>query len=236
MVQKGEKLYEGKSKIIFKTDDPDLYIAHFKDDATAFNAEKKGTIVDKGVLNNAISAEIYKKLELEGIPTHLVEKISDRESLVKKVEIVMVEVIIRNVVAGSMSRRMGIPEGTELKRPIVEYSYKSDELGDPFINDDYILVLGYATDQELINMRNTALKVNDFLIPYFDEKGIKLIDYKLEFGRHKGELLLADEITPDGCRLWDKKTNEKLDKDRFRQDLGNIEEAYQKVFNKVVGE
>ncbi|MBX7149629.1 phosphoribosylaminoimidazolesuccinocarboxamide synthase [bacterium] len=236
MPNKTEQLYEGKVKVIFKTDDPNLLIMYYKDDATAFNNKKKGTIEEKGAINNAITAKLYELLAAKGIPNHLVSKISDREMLVKKVEIIPVEVIIRNVVAGGLSKRLGIPEGTPLKRPIIEYCYKSDELDDPMINDDHILTLGYATDQELINIRNLALKVNDVLVPYFDALGIRLIDFKLEFGRHKGEVILADEITPDSCRLWDKKTNEKLDKDRFRRDLGKIEEAYQTILRKVVGE
>lgn len=234
-IEKKDRLYEGKSKIIYSTTDADHSIMYFKDDATAFNNIKKGTIVEKGIMNNAISAKIFEEMAEKGIPNHYVERISDREMLVKNVEIIPVEVIIRNVVAGSLAKRLGLEEGTPLKRSIIEYCYKSDELGDPMINDDHILVFGYCTDQELINIRNYALKVNDFLIPYFDEMGIRLVDYKLEFGRHKGEVILADEITPDGCRLWDKKTNEKLDKDRFRRDLGGIEEAYRIVYDKVLG-
>jgi len=235
-MQKKEQLYEGKAKIIYSTDDPDLYIAYFKDDATAFNNQKKGTIVDKGVLNNAISSEIFQILEKQKIPTHFVEKLSDREMLVKKVDIILIEVIMRNIIAGSLAKRMGKEEGGILKRPILEFCYKDDDLGDPIINDDHALVFDLCTDQELINIKNFAHKVNDVLVPYFDAKGIRLVDFKLEFGRHKGETILADEITPDSCRLWDKKTNKKLDKDRFRRDLGGIEEAYQEIYQKVVGE
>lgn len=233
-LEKGEQLYEGKAKIIYKTNDPDHYIMYFKDDATAFNAEKKGTIVDKGIVNNKVSERIFQFLAENGVESHFVERISDREMVVKNIEIIMVEVIIRNVVAGSMAKRMGVEEGTELKETILEYCYKSDELGDPFINASVARAFGLATAEELDEIEVIAYKVNDLMSKFFDERGIRLVDFKLEFGRHKGKIYLADEITPDGCRLWEKETGEKLDKDRFRRDLGKIEEAYQEVLKKVM--
>lgn len=234
MVEKKEKLYEGKAKILYSTDNPDHLILYFKDDATAFNAEKKGTIEQKGVINNAISARIFKYLEAEGIKTHFVEEISERETVTKRVEIIPVEVIVRNITAGSISKRLGVAEGIVLKQPILEFCYKDDDLGDPFISESIIYAFDYATPEEMKHISETALKVNELLSKFFDERGITLVDYKLEFGRFKGEVLLADEITPDGCRLWEKGTNEKLDKDRFRRDLGGIEDAYKKVLNKVL--
>jgi phosphoribosylaminoimidazole-succinocarboxamide synthase len=233
-INKKDQLYEGKAKVIFSTDTDGVNIMYFKDDATAFNAEKKGTIVGKGVINNKISSAIFRYLEGKGIKTHFVEELSDREMAVKEVEIIPVEVIVRNITAGSISKRLGIEEGIELKSPILEYCYKDDDLGDPFINDYIIRAMGYATQGELDIMESVALKVNELMKEFFDERGIILVDYKLEFGRYKGEVLLADEITPDGCRLWDKVTREKLDKDRFRRDLGNIEEAYEKVLKRVI--
>ena len=229
-----EQLYEGKAKILYSTDNPDLLIQYFKDDATAFNAEKKGTIKDKGIINNKVSSRIFKYLEDKGVKTHFVERMSEREMLAKKVEIIPVEVLVRNVAAGSLSKRLGVEEGTPLKSTILEFCYKSDPLGDPFINEYIIRAFSFATDEETEKIKKTALKVNDILSKFFDERGIMLVDFKLEFGRHKGEVLLADEITPDGCRLWDKKTHEKLDKDRFRRDLGRIEEAYEEVLRKVM--
>lgn len=227
------KLYEGKAKVLYKTDDDDILIQHFKDDATAFNAEKKGTIHDKGIVNNKISEYLFKYLEAKGVKSHFIERINDREMAVKNLEIIMVEVIVRNIVAGSMAKRMGVEEGMELKETIVELCYKSDELGDPFINEYVVRAFGLATQEELDVMTNTALKVNELLVEFFDERGIMLVDFKLEFGRYKGEVLLADEITPDGCRFWDKVTKKKLDKDRFRRDLGDIEEAYDEILKKV---
>ena len=232
-MEKREQLYEGKAKIIYATDDPDVSIMHYKDDATAFDGKKKGTIVDKGVVNNKVSAHIFKLLESKGVKTHLVEMLGERETAVKRVEIIPVEVIVRNLAAGSLAKRLGIEEGTELKSTIIEFCYKSDPLGDPFINEYVIRAMGYATDEEVAHMKDVALKVNDIVGSFFDERGIILVDYKLEFGRYKGELLLADEITPDGCRLWEKGTLKKLDKDRFRRDLGGIEEAYGEVLRKV---
>lgn len=234
-MKKGEKIYEGKAKILYSTEEPDKLIQYFKDDATAFNAQKKGTIKEKGVLNNKISSRIFELLEKEGVKTHFIERVSDRDMLVKKVEIIPVEVVIRNVTAGSLSKRMGIDEGITLKEPILEFYYKSDELGDPMINEYHIKVFELANEREMDIIKAMALKVNKFLVDFFDKNGIRLIDFKLEFGRCNGDVLLADEITPDGCRLWDKKSGEKMDKDRFRRDLGKIEEAYQEVYKRVFG-
>ncbi len=235
-VIKGEQLYEGKAKKVFATNDPDLVIVDYKDDATAFNGEKKGTIAGKGVINNKMTNYMFKLLEKEGVPTHLVEEISDRETIVKKVEIVQLEVIIRNVAAGSFSKRMGVEEGTKLLTPILEFSYKNDDLGDPFINDYYALALGIATKEELDKIAEYAFKVNEFMVKFFKNINIDLIDFKIEFGRFHGQILLADEISPDTCRFWDSTTHEKLDKDRFRRDLGGVEEAYQEMIKRVMGE
>ena len=234
---KGEQLYEGKAKKVFATNDPELVIVDYKDDATAFNGEKKGTIVGKGVINNRMTNFMFKKLEEAGVPTHLVEEISDRETIVKKVSIVPLEVIIRNVAAGSFSKRMGVEEGRKLLTPILEYSYKNDDLGDPFINDYYALALGLATKEELDTIAEYAFKVNDYMVEFFKGVGVDLIDFKIEFGRTSdGKIILADEISPDTCRFWDSKTHEKLDKDRFRRDLGNVEDAYQEMMKRVLGE
>ena len=235
-VIKGEQLYEGKAKKVFATNDPDLVIVDYKDDATAFNGEKKGTISGKGVINNKMTNYMFKLLEKEGVPTHLVEEISDRETIVKKVEIVQLEVIIRNVAAGSFSKRMGVPEGQKLLTPILEFSYKNDDLGDPFINDYYALALGIATREELDKIAEYAFKVNDFMVNFFKKINIDLIDFKIEFGRFHDQILLADEISPDTCRFWDSTTHEKLDKDRFRRDMGGVEEAYQEMIKRVMGE
>ncbi|MCK5235466.1 MAG: phosphoribosylaminoimidazolesuccinocarboxamide synthase [Deltaproteobacteria bacterium] len=229
-----DQLYEGKAKVIFSTDDPELSVMYFKDDATAFDGKKKGTIQNKGVMNNIVSSRIFEMLAEKGVKSHYVEKLSEREMVVKKLEIIPVEVIIRNLTAGSLSKRLGIEEGLELKETIIEFCYKSDPLGDPFINEYVARAMGYATKEEMEFMTEVAFKVNDILKEFFDERGIILVDYKLEFGRHNGEVLLGDEITPDGCRLWDKKTREKLDKDRFRRDLGGVEEAYKEVMDKVL--
>lgn len=230
---KGKQIYEGKAKIIYSTSDKDLNIMYFKDDATAFNAQKKGTIEQKGVINNAMSAKMFEFLGKKGVKSHFVAKISDREMLVRKLEIIPVEVIVRNIAAGSLAKRLGMEEGLKLKEPVLEYCYKSDPLGDPFINDYIIRAFGFATKSELKKMSETALKVNKLMTKFFDKRGIILVDYKLEFGRHKGKVYLGDEITPDGCRLWEKGTMKKLDKDRFRRDLGGIEEAYREVLSKV---
>ena len=233
-MEKREQLYEGKAKKVFATDDPEVVIVDYKDDATAFNGVKKGTIMGKGVVNNRMSNYVMKQLEMAGVPTHLVEELSDRETAVKKVSIVPLEVIVRNVAAGSFSKRMGVEEGRELLCPIIEFSYKCDELDDPFINDDYALALGLATQEEIDTIKAYTRKVNEFLKEYFLGVGIRLIDFKIEFGRlADGTIILADEISPDTCRLWDVNTNEKLDKDRFRRDMGNVEEAYQEVFRRL---
>lgn len=233
-MKKMEQLYEGKAKRVFLTEDPEVVIVSYKDDATAFNGEKKGTISGKGVVNNRMTNHVFKMMEKEGIPTHLVEELNDRETAVKKVEIVPLEVIVRNVAAGSFSKRMGVEEGIELLCPILEFSYKNDELGDPFINDDYALALGLAEQEEIDTIRTYAKKVNEFLKGYFLDAGMKLIDFKIEFGRlPDGTIILADEVSPDTCRLWDVDTNEKLDKDRFRRDMGNVEEAYEEVFHRL---
>jgi phosphoribosylaminoimidazole-succinocarboxamide synthase len=231
--ERGPKLYEGKAKILYATDDPGLLIQYFKDDATAFNAQKRGTIADKGVMNARISAYLFEFLAKQGIPTHFVALLSDREMLVKKVSIVPIEVVVRNVVAGSLAKRMGLPEGTPLRRTIVEHYYKSDPLGDPMVTPEHIEVFDLATREELDEINRRAVAVNRHLSGFFAGRGVRLIDFKLEFGRHPEGLLLADEITPDGCRLWDAKTDEKLDKDRFRRDLGGVEEAYRRVLELV---
>ncbi|MBR3628995.1 MAG: phosphoribosylaminoimidazolesuccinocarboxamide synthase, partial [Oscillospiraceae bacterium] len=219
------------------TSDPDLVIVDYKDDATAFNGEKKGTIVGEGVINNRMTNYRFSLLEKEGVPTHLVEELSDRETLVKKVSIVPLEVIIRNVAAGSFSKRMGVEEGRKLLTPILEFSYKNDDLGDPFINDYYALALGLATREELDTIAAYAFKVNEFMVGFFKKLNIDLIDFKIEFGRTSdGKIILADEISPDTCRFWDSTTHEKLDKDRFRRDLGNVEEAYQEIMKRLMGE
>lgn len=232
-MNKLDMLYEGKAKRVYKTDVEDVYIVDYKDDATAFNGLKKGTILGKGVVNNRMSNHMMSLLEKEGVPTHLVEELSDRETAVKKVEIVPLEVIIRNVSAGSFAKKLGMEEGIRLKTPTLEFSYKDDALGDPFINDYYALALGLATKEEIERITELAFKVNEVLCKYFASVGIDLVDFKIEFGRHKGEIILADEISPDTCRLWDITTHDKLDKDRFRRDLGKVEDAYQEVFKRL---
>ena len=232
-MEKKELLYEGKAKKVFATEDPDVVIVDYKDDATDFNGEKKGTIVGKGAINNRMTNHVFRLIAKEGVPTHLVEELSDRETAVKKVEIVPLEVIVRNVAAGSFSKRMGVEEGRELLCPILEFSYKDDDLGDPFINDDYALALGLATQEEIDKIKSYTRTVNRVMKEYFLSLGLKLIDFKIEFGRFHGEIVLADEVSPDTCRLWDVKTNEKLDKDRFRRDLGGVEEAYEEVFKRL---
>ena len=234
-MEKKELLYKGKAKEIFATSDPGLVIMKFLDDATAFDGKKKGTIGNKGVINATVTNHVYQMLEKKGIKTHLVERLSDDEMLVKHLEIIPIEVVLRNVVAGSLHRRTGFPEGTELKRAIYEFYYKDDELGDPMINEEHIDVFGWATKEEVDFMRETGFKVNDILVPAFGSVNITLIDYKLEFGRTRdGEVVLADEITPDGCRLWDSVTKEKMDKDRFRRDMGGIEEAYNEAEQRIL--
>lgn len=236
-IVKQEQLYEGKAKKVYATNDPDLVIVDYKDDATAFNGEKKGTISGKGVINNRMTNFMFKMLEKEGVPTHLVEEISDRETIVKKVSIVPLEVIIRNVAAGSFSKRMGVEEGRKLLTPILEFSYKNDDLGDPFINDYYALALGLATKEEIDTIAKYAFKVNEFMVNFFKGLNIDLIDFKIEFGKTSdGTIILADEISPDTCRFWDSTTHEKLDKDRFRRDMGGVEEAYQEIMKRLMGE
>ena len=235
-IVKKEQLYEGKAKKVFATSDADLVIVDYKDDATAFNGEKKGTIVGKGVINNRMTNYMFGLLENEGVPTHLVEELSERETLVKRVEIVPLEVIVRNVAAGSFSKKLGIEEGTPLKQPTLEFSYKNDDLGDPFINSYYALGLGLATQEEIDTITKYAFKVNEFMVNFFKKLNIDLIDFKIEFGRFHGQILLADEISPDTCRFWDSTTHEKLDKDRFRRDMGNVEEAYQEIMKRLLGE
>ena len=232
-MEKLEMIYEGKAKKVFKTEDEKKYIVEYKDDATAFNGVKKGTIVGKGVVNNKMSAALFALLEEEGIPTHQLELLSDRESLVKAVKILPLEVIVRNVAAGSLAKRLGIEEGVEMKKTVLEFSYKNDELGDPMINDYHIQAMEYATDEQLDTVKSYALKVNEILKKFFLEINIKLIDFKLEFGLYEGKVILADEISPDTCRLWDADTNKKLDKDRFRRDLGGVEEVYQEVLERI---
>ena len=235
-MKKLEQLYEGKAKKVFATDDPNVVLVDYKDDATAFNGLKKGTIAGKGVVNNKVSNHFFRLLESHGIPTHYVEQLSDRETAVRRVEILPVEVIVRNRAAGSFSKRMGVAEGTSLACPILEYSYKNDELGDPFINSYYIRALNIATDEEMEQVKNYSFQINDILKSYLDGFGIELIDFKLEFGRFDGKVILADEISPDTCRFWDKATGKKLDKDRFRRDLGDVEEAYHEIISRLMGE
>ncbi len=232
-MEKGKQLYEGKAKKIYETDDKDLYIQEFKDDATAFDATKRGTITGKGVVNNKISARLFELLEKSGIKTHFIKLLSDREMLVKRLEIVPVEVTIRNIVAGGMAKMMGLDEGIKLREPVLEYHYKNDALHDPLFNEYHIRALGIATDKELKKISDYSFKINDALKNFFAEKNLELVDFKLEFGRHKGEILLGDEISPDTCRLWDKTTQKKMDKDRFRRDLGDVEETYQEVLRRI---
>ena len=236
-MKKLEQVYEGKAKKVYKTDDPELFIVDYKDDATAFNGLKKGTIQDKGIINNRVTNYLMKLLSENGIPTHFVEGISDRETVVKKVLIIPLEVIIRNRAAGSFSKRYGVPEGTELASAVLEYSYKDDALGDPMINDSHILALRLATKEELEKISSMAFRVNEVLSDFFKGVGIELIDFKIEFGKTSGgEIILADEISPDTCRFWDIKTHEKLDKDRFRRDLGNVEGAYHEILKRLFGD
>lgn len=235
-MKKLEQLYEGKAKKVFATDDPEAYIVEYKDDATAFNGQKKGTIQDKGIINNRVSNHLMKMLEEKGVPTHLIKELSDRETLVKKVEIVPLEVIVRNIAAGSLSKRLGIPEGKKLAKTVLEYSYKDDALGDPMVNDYHVFAMELATPEELQTLAGYALKINDILTAYLKDLNIELIDFKLEFGRTSdGTIILADEISPDTCRFWDSRTGEKLDKDRFRRDMGGVEDAYQEVMRRLMG-
>jgi phosphoribosylaminoimidazole-succinocarboxamide synthase len=234
--EKKEQLYEGKAKKVFATADPEICIVSYKDDATAFNGEKRGTIVGKGSINNRVSNHMMKMLSENGIPTHVIEQLSDRDTAVRRVKIVPLEVIVRNIAAGSMAKRYGIEEGLSLSRPVVEFSYKCDELGDPLINDDHAIAIGLATEEDIASIRAMALRVNELMSAYLAGLGITLVDFKLEFGKTSdGQMLLADEISPDTCRFWDSKTREKLDKDRFRRDLGNVEGAYHEIFRRMMG-
>ncbi len=233
-MEKREMLYEGKAKRVFNTDDDQVVIVSYKDDATAFNGEKKGTIVGKGAINNRMTNHIFKLLEAKGVPTHLVKELNTNETAVKKVEILPLEVIIRNYSAGSFAKKMGMEEGIKFSRPTLEFSYKNDDLGDPFINDYYALALGFATQEEIDTVTKYAFIVNEVMSEYFDGLGLTLVDFKIEFGKTMdGTVILADEVSPDTCRLWDKETGEKMDKDRFRRDLGNVEDAYKEVFRRL---
>ncbi len=237
-MEKRELLYEGKAKRLFTTDDPDLLISEFKDDLTAFNGEKKSSEAGKGALNNKISTELFKLLEANGIPTHFVEMLDDNHMLHKKVDIILIEVIVRNIATGSLTRTLGIEDGTVLPFTLVEFDYKNDDLGDPKLNDQHALILGLVDFQdELDKLRRMARQINDILRPYFAEKGLNLVDFKLEFGKTgDGNIILADEISPDNCRFWDMETGEKMDKDRFRQGLGGLKVAYEEVLNRILGE
>ena len=236
-MKKLEQVYEGKAKKVFATDDPELFIVDYKDDATAFNGEKKGTIAGKGVINNRVTNYLMGLLEKEGVPTHFVKELSERETLVKKVSIVPLEVIIRNISAGSFAKRYGVKEGIVFDEPTIEFSYKNDDLGDPLINSYHALALKLATKEEIETIKKYAFAVNDFLKKFMKGIGIDLVDFKLEFGRlSDGTIVLADEISPDTCRFWDSKTGEKLDKDRFRRDLGHAEGAYQEIMRRMIGE
>lgn len=235
-MEKKEQLYEGKAKKVFATDDANLVIVDYKDDATAFNGEKKGTITGKGVINNVMSNHMFQLLEQQGVPTHFVEQLSERETLVKKVSIVPLEVIIRNISAGSFAKRFGVEEGIVFDEPTIEFSYKNDELGDPLMNAYHAIALKAATREEIETIKAMAFKVNEVMKQYFDTLNVILVDFKLEFGKTAdGKIVLADEISPDTCRLWDKTTKEKLDKDRFRRDMGGVEEAYQEIMKRIMG-
>jgi phosphoribosylaminoimidazole-succinocarboxamide synthase len=231
----GTMIYEGKAKKIFATDRTDQVLQYFKDDATAFNAQKRGTIVDKGVINNRVSERLFQLLEQQGIPTHFIERVSDREMVTKKVTIVPVEVVVRNIVAGSLAKRLALKEGMVIEPAIIELYYKNDALGDPLVNDDHLRLLNVANSALLCEMRRLANKINSVLVPFFAERHMLLVDFKLEFGLFQNQLILADEISPDTCRFWDQTTKESMDKDRFRKDLGKIEEAYQEVLKRVCG-
>lgn len=234
-MQKLEQIYEGKAKKVYKTDDPELYIVDYKDDATAFNGLKKGTIAGKGIINNQMSNRLMQMIERKGVPTHFVKELSERETLVKKVSIVPLEVIVRNIAAGSFSKRYGVEEGMEFDEPVIEFSYKNDALGDPLLNTDHALALKVATRAEIDTIKSYALQINSILKAFWTECGVTLVDFKLEFGKTAdGSVILADEISPDTCRLWDTATGEKLDKDRFRRDLGGVEEAYAEIMKRLV--
>ncbi len=235
-MEKREMLYEGKAKKVYATDNKEVLLVDYKDDATAFNGLKKGTIAGKGVINNKVTNFMMQLLEKEGVPTHFIEEISDRETLVKKVSIVPLEVIIRNISAGSFAKRYGVEEGIVFKEPTIEFSYKNDELGDPLINSYHALALGIATKEDIATITSMAFKINEVMKAFFKNVGVDLVDFKLEFGKTcDGTIVLADEISPDTCRFWDSKTHEKLDKDRFRRDLGNVEDAYQEMMKRIIG-
>jgi phosphoribosylaminoimidazole-succinocarboxamide synthase len=233
MMEKGEMLYEGKAKKIFLTEKEDEVIQYFKDDATAFNAEKRGTILEKGIVNNKISTRLFQELADAGIPSHFIQQINDREMLARRVNIILVEVVVRNRATGSIIKRLGLEEGMFIDPPLVEFFYKDDALGDPLITEDHIRLLKLATPSQVVELRNQALKINEVLLPFFQKRGMMLVDFKLEFGLWNGQIILADEISPDTCRFWDIQTGERMDKDRFRKDLGRIEETYQEVLKRV---
>ena len=236
-IEKTTQLYEGKAKKVYNTTDENCYIVSYKDDATAFNGLKKGTIEGKGSINNRVSNYLMSLLEKEGIPTHVVEQLNDRETVVKKVKIVPLEVIVRNIAAGSLSKRLGLPEGTKLASPVLEFCYKDDALGDPMVNEYHIYAMNIATPEELKVIADYSFRVNDFLIKFLSKCNIDLVDFKIEFGRTPdGKIILADEISPDTCRFWDSTTHEKLDKDRFRRDLGGVEDAYHEILKRLLGE
>jgi phosphoribosylaminoimidazole-succinocarboxamide synthase len=231
--EKREMFYEGKAKKLYTTDNPDLIIQYFKDDATAFNGKKKDTIEDKGVVNNRMSELFFGLLEREGVPTHFVRRLSDREMLTRRLEIIPCETVVRNIVAGSLAKRLGRTEGEVVNSPLVEFYYKSDALDDPLIYPEHAIAFGWASEEEIKTIRAMALKVNDVLRRFLDERDVILVDFKIEFGRHHGKILLGDEICPDTCRFWDKQTRQKLDKDRFRRDLGGVQEAYHEMLRRV---
>ncbi len=236
-MEKTVQMYEGKAKKVYATDDARYCIVSYKDDATAFNGLKKGTITGKGAINNRVTNHLMKLLEKNGIPTHFVEELSERETVVKKVSIVPLEVIVRNIAAGSLAKRLGLEEGVKMKRPVLEYCYKNDDLGDPMVNEYHILAMEYATENELNLIADYSLKINKILGDYLKDANIELIDFKLEFGKTpEGEIVLADEISPDTCRFWDSVSGEKLDKDRFRRDLGGVEDAYNEILKRLLGE
>ena len=236
-MEKKEMLYEGKAKKVYATDNPEVLLVDYKDDATAFNGLKKGTIAGKGAINNRVTNYMMQMLEKEGVPTHLVKELSERETLVKKVSIVPLEVIIRNISAGSFAKRYGVEEGIVFAEPTIEFSYKNDDLGDPLINEYHALALGVATKEEIETIKNMAFKVNEVMKSFFKNLNVDLVDFKLEFGKvSDGTIVLADEISPDTCRFWDSTTHEKLDKDRFRRDLGNVEDAYAEMMKRILGE
>lgn len=236
-MQKVNQLYEGKAKKVYTTEDSEVYIVSYKDDATAFNGLKKGTIEGKGVINNKVTNHLMKLLESKEIPTHFIEQLNDRETAVRKVSIIPLEVIVRNIAAGSLSKRLGLPEGTKLAATVLEFCYKNDELGDPMVNEYHIAAMQIATKEEIKKITEYSFKINEILSDYLKDLGIELIDFKLEFGRTSdGKVILADEISPDTCRFWDSKTHEKLDKDRFRRDLGGVEDAYKEILKRLLGE